>query len=156
MTSLSLLAEAPSQTSIEFSKACTDNGNSQYKSSTIETSTFHLYINDYIQIYWPYSENWDGTTAPVFVYAPENIHSLSGTGYVVGGSKGSIRTVSVNEEYCRTHPVWIINESEIPYSNLPNFAKGETISKDGVYYAQRITIPIDTFNFEIQEPQTLI
>lgn len=39
-------------------------------------------IHPDLQIYWPYSENWDGKTPPVIVYAPDNADALTAEGFV--------------------------------------------------------------------------
>lgn len=136
--------ETPSETSTKFSKICEDQD--LYGNNSLTTSDYlsqptrnSLLINDNLQIYWPYSENWDGETAPAIVYAPENINDLSATGYIPTGNGNELKTVTVTEDFCEKYPVWIINESETPLSKLPNFNKGENISSDGICYPQSIT-----------------
>ena len=66
-----------------------------------------------IQIYWPYSENWDGETLPVITFDPEN-GSDSNEGYELvvnpDGSR-SVKTVVVDEELAKQRPVWVINRN---------------------------------------------
>lgn len=129
--------EAPSTTSKRMSKVREEiqkNYQQQKINSSSELSFYEIF-DEYLQIYWPYSDNWDGQTAPVIVYAPENINDLKAYGYRVGNDFGILKTVLVNEEYCQTHPVWIINESETAYSDLPNFNNGERISRKGIYFS---------------------
>lgn len=67
-----------------------------------------------LQIYWPYSEDWDGKTMPAVTFDPED-GSTSNTGWVRerrADGRCSISQVTVDEEYARTHPVWIINRNE--------------------------------------------
>ncbi len=144
ISSNKISTESPSETSTKFSKFCEDQelyDNNRPKSSNHLTQPGKnpLLINDNLQIYWPYSENWDGKTAPAIVYAPENINDLSATGYIPTGNGDELKTVTVTESFCETYPVWIINESETPLSKLPNFNKGENISSDGICYPQSIT-----------------
>ncbi len=76
-----------------------------------------------LQIYWPYSEDWDGKSMPVVTFNPAE----AATGPAVGLQDGSnvgffrerlpngswiVKEVVVNEEYARNHPVWVINSNE--------------------------------------------
>lgn len=127
--------ENPSDTSLEFSKMCSSGNNADVmgpNSATAMGST--ITSNNYLQIYWPNSEDWDGVTSPVIAFAPEDFDSLSATGFVVAKNGEILKQMNVNEEYCESHPVWIINESDIPYSSLPNFKKGENLSSDGICF----------------------
>lgn len=82
------------------------------------------YINEYwtntsdqdrLQIYWPYSENWDGVTTPIVACQYQ--------GYVIAENGQIIEGITFVEEYAKTHPVWIINLSPVNYSELPDFGK---------------------------------
>ena len=107
--------------------------------SGISTQEFNprpaLFNHDRLNIYWPYSENWDGITTPVVVYAPQNLSDLRAIGYIYNKNTKKLMLTHVDEQFCERHPVWIITESETPYSNLPNFAKGENVSADGILYS---------------------
>ena len=78
-----------------------------------------------LQIYWPYSEDWDGKSMPVITFNPEDVSS--GTAFRVGLAEGSnvgylreelpgglwiVREVIVDEEYAKEYPVWVINRNE--------------------------------------------
>lgn len=76
-----------------------------------------------LQIYWPYSEDWDGETMPVITFAPEGARKYSkgveDSGKNVGflreqlpGGSWIVKEVIVDEEYARTRPVWVINHNE--------------------------------------------
>ena len=76
-----------------------------------------------LQIYWPYSEDWDGKTMPVITFDPEDSPTYSmtlrGSGSNVGFLReqlpnGSwiVKEMIVDEEYARSHPVWVINRNE--------------------------------------------
>jgi len=66
-----------------------------------------------MQIYWPYSENWDGKTYPVITFDPgygvETNYgyeiSFDGSGYRV------VDSIEVNEAVAKTRPVWVINSN---------------------------------------------
>ena len=66
-----------------------------------------------IQIYWPFSENWDGETMPIITFDPED-----GTDANVGyrlfleddGSR-RVEEVIVDEEMAGREPVWVVNRN---------------------------------------------
>lgn len=74
-----------------------------------------------IQIYWPYSENWDGDTFPVVTFDPED-GSDANVGYrIVVGRDGrrSVETVVVDEDLALEEPVWVVNRnSDAGYTSL--------------------------------------
>lgn len=97
------------------------------------------YVNHY-QIYWPYSANWDGKEQPTITFQETpNTPQDENVGYRIEDDK--IVEVTVNEEYSRKHPVWIINYNPIPYDEYPDFAvrnwteteKYDYVHADGVY-----------------------
>ncbi|MGN0191791.1 MAG: hypothetical protein ACI39U_09070 [Candidatus Cryptobacteroides sp.] len=66
-----------------------------------------------IQIYWPYSEDWDGETEPVFTFDPGD-GSETGVGWKVETDAQGVRTVreiEVDEKYAAAHPVWVVNRN---------------------------------------------
>ena len=74
-----------------------------------------------IQIYWPYSEDWDGETQPVFTYDPGD-GSQVGVGWKVDmderGAR-SVRKIEVDEKYAAAYPVWVVNRnSDSGYTSL--------------------------------------
>lgn len=70
-------------------------------------------ISSDLQVYWPYSELWDGETMPLITYDPgygaESNYAYriapSDTGYVMKDS------VLVDEKTAMTRPVWVINSN---------------------------------------------
>ena len=78
------------------------------------------------QIYWPYFEEWDGTTLPVITFHPEN-GSESNVGYLrVPQPDGSwkIEEMTVDEELAMQRPVWVVNRNEDAGGMTPQlFAK---------------------------------
>lgn len=85
----------------------------QTKSSEQNDITVEDYINylksSDIQIYWPYSENWDGKEYPVITFNPDYVAEES-VGYKLVGDK--LEKLIVDESYARNHPVWVINRNE--------------------------------------------
>ena len=66
-----------------------------------------------IQIYWPYSESWDGRQMPVITFDPEDGSEVN-IGYRLilndDGSR-SVSKVMVDEEMACSEPVWVVNRN---------------------------------------------
>lgn len=79
-----------------------------------------------IQIYWPFSENWDGKSLPVITFDPED-GSEKNIGYrIVAEDDGSRRVeeVVVDEVMAEAEPVWVINRnSDAGYATLEMLRK---------------------------------
>lgn len=63
-----------------------------------------------VQIYWPYSDKWDGSDAPVITFDPED-NSDKNVGFVTEAD-GTVRSVIVDEQMARDRPVWVINRND--------------------------------------------
>lgn len=109
--------------------------NTKSQSANNELISIDHLINSDIQIYWPYSENWDGVTLPAITFVPDNEDQEWNYAYKKNGNK--IDTIIVDETYMENNPVWIINKSEISYDDLPDFSKGQFI-KGNICYASEI------------------
>ena len=74
-----------------------------------------------IQIYWPFSESWDGSAMPVVTFDPED-GSDANIGYrLVVNDDGSrnVEQVVVDEALAQTVPVWVVNRnSDAGYTTL--------------------------------------
>lgn len=67
-----------------------------------------------VQIYWPYSELWDGKTPPVVTFDPGNPGDSLNVGYMPSGEK-----VLVDEQMARERPVWVVsNNSDAGFASL--------------------------------------
>ena len=67
-----------------------------------------------VQIYWPFSEDWDGESMPVITFDPEDGADVN-TGYkVVVEDDGSrhVEEVEVDEEMAKEVPVWVVNRND--------------------------------------------
>ena len=67
-----------------------------------------------LQIYWPYSEEWDGETMPLITFDPAN-GSETNYAYVVSGESGRYEvtdSVLVDEKLAMERPVWVINRND--------------------------------------------
>ena len=63
-----------------------------------------------VQIYWPYSDKWDGSDAPVITFDPED-NSDRNVGFVTEAD-GTVRSVIVDEKMAQERPVWVINRND--------------------------------------------
>ena len=67
-----------------------------------------------MQIYWPYSEDWDGNSFPIVTFDP-GYGAESNYGYEVRlGKDGAhvVDSVLVTEQVARERPVWVINRND--------------------------------------------
>jgi hypothetical protein len=70
-----------------------------------------------IQIYWPFSEQWNGDSKPVITFDPGG-DAVQNEGYILE-SDGTVTKVLVTEEMARERPVWVINRnSDAEYKTL--------------------------------------
>ena len=88
------------------------------KSGESDGQTVEEYIEELAgsgaQIYWPYSEKWNGQTLPILTFDPENSDTVN-VGYeIVLNPDGSrdIMEVSVDEITAKMRPVWVINRND--------------------------------------------
>lgn len=67
-----------------------------------------------MQIYWPFSEEWDGAQLPIITYDPED-GSETNMGYRLyiddDGSR-RVEEVVVDEEVAKRSPVWVVNRND--------------------------------------------
>ena len=67
-----------------------------------------------VQIYWPYSDLWDGMALPVVTFDPGNPGDSLNVGYLPTGEK-----VLVDEQMARERPVWVVsNNSDAGFTSL--------------------------------------
>ena len=67
-----------------------------------------------IQIYWPFSEGWDGNQMPIMTYDPED-GSESNIGYRLVVDDDGFRYVEdvlVDEAMAKESPVWVVNRND--------------------------------------------
>ncbi len=66
-----------------------------------------------VQIYWPFSENWDGEALPVITFDPEDGSEVN-IGYRVSFDDDGFRhveEVAVDEGMAEKMPVWVVNRN---------------------------------------------
>lgn len=92
----------------------------------------HLLADSGYQLYWPYSEDWDGETYPVITFDP-GFGAESNYGFELApGPDGAVivDTLDVDEALARRRPVWVINSNtDAAFTPLELFAK--TTDADG-------------------------
>lgn len=91
-------------------------------SMTIDPDRWITYVSGSdIQIYWPYSDGWNGVQMPVITFDPED-DSVNNIGYRLVTDEDGFRHVEevlVDEELARRCPVWVINRnSDAQYKSL--------------------------------------
>lgn len=67
-----------------------------------------------LQIYWPYSEMWDGETFPLITFDP-GYGAESNYAYVISPGEGGLElgdSVLVDETVAMQRPVWVVNTNE--------------------------------------------
>lgn len=92
------------------------------KAGTFDPEEFlHALSSSELQIYWPFSEDWDGETMPVVTFDPED-GANNNIGYrLVENDDGSrtVEEVVVDEEMAASVPVWVVNRnSDAGYTSL--------------------------------------
>ena len=79
-----------------------------------------------VQIYWPFSDLWDGESAPVVTFDP-GTESSANTGYemvIAPDGTRSVRKVTVTEQMARERPVWVVNTNDdSSYTSLELFMR---------------------------------
>ena len=67
-----------------------------------------------LQIYWPYSENWDEKTIPVITFIPEEEResNVAFCREILPDGTPVVTELTVDESYAMEHPVWVINWNE--------------------------------------------
>lgn len=79
-----------------------------------------------IQIYWPYSDNWDRASFPVITFDPEDDSDVN-IGYRLSNDAEGNRIVEeviVDEDMAMSSPVWVINRnSDASYKTLEMLRK---------------------------------
>lgn len=69
--------------------------------------------NSDFQIYWPYSEEWDGETFPIVTFDP-GMGAEANYGYRISFTSSGAKVVDsvfVDEKVAMTQPVWVINSN---------------------------------------------
>ena len=85
------------------------------KSLSMDPDTFLDVLTDSdVQIYWPFSEQWDGGSFPVITFDPEDGASAN-IGYrlkIEDDGSRHVEEVIVDEEMAKEVPVWVVNRND--------------------------------------------
>ena len=90
----------------------------QYGTRALDADAFldALSASD-VQIYWPFSEDFEGAETPVITFDPGG-RDTENVGWV-RREDGTLEEVIVNEEMARERPVWVINRNrDAEYQSL--------------------------------------
>ena len=90
-----------------------------------------------VQIYWPFSDSWDGEELPVITFDPEDDSEVN-TGYRITKDSDGFRRIEevlVDEEVAKETPVWVVNRNtDAGYTTLemlrredPDWGEGGSI-----------------------------
>lgn len=67
-----------------------------------------------MQIYWPFSDDWDGESYPIITFDP-GYGAESNYGYEIKMDRNGVKVVDsiiVDEAVARTRPVWVVNNND--------------------------------------------
>lgn len=69
--------------------------------------------NSNLQIYWPYSDNWDGKTMPIVTFDPEDNSDENEAYKLVKNADSTLELekINVTENMAKEVPVWVINRN---------------------------------------------
>lgn len=85
------------------------------KALSMDADSFLKALTDSdVQIYWPFSDGWDGETMPVITFDPEDGSSVNMGYRMVIEDDGSrhVEEIVVDEEMATEAPVWVINRND--------------------------------------------
>lgn len=87
-----------------------------------------------IQIYWPYSDSWDGETFPTITFDPEDDSEVN-VGYRLKMNEDGTRAIEevmVDEQMALETPVWVVNRnSDASHKSLEMLRKENPEWEDG-------------------------
>ena len=70
--------------------------------------------NSGLQLYWPWSDKWDGSSYPTITFDPGD-GSSKNIGYRLSRTQDGtlqVQELVVNEEYASKNPVWVVNAND--------------------------------------------
>lgn len=131
----SYVTENPMKSLIEDylrSRVMTKGGDEEELASYIDELT-----GSGLQIYWPFSDSWDGKTMPLMTFDP-GTDSQSNEGYEVfvdAAGQRRVKKVMITESMARERPVWVVNSNddsefktlEILRRDHPDWGQGGTV-----------------------------
>ena len=106
----------------------------QYGTRALDAQAFLDALSESdVQIYWPFSESFDGADTPVITFDPGG-NETKNVGWIRQGD-GTVEEVIVDEGLAQTRPVWVINRNrDAEYQSLemrrredPDWGQGGSI-----------------------------
>lgn len=126
------------------------NSNFALNENTFRSTNFKI---DDVEIYWPYSEDWDGKTQPVIVFNSndENQYIEDDKTYaykfVENGTSYTVDTLIVDENYAEKNPVWVINQNNISLNDIINFKNGNYASTNYIPHQENNSVTRTTSSY---------
>lgn len=96
-----------------FSAYLSDRYSTKAGAADVEACIRSISESD-MQIYWPYSEDWDGKTYPLVTFDP-GYGSESNYGYEIRPGESGLEVIDsvlVTESVAQSRPVWVINSND--------------------------------------------
>lgn len=118
-------------------------------SNRLMTKNVEVFDLNGIEIYWPYSDNWDGVSQPVVVLNTGDDNQYIEADktfayrFVQDGDDVDIETIIVDERYAEENPVWVINHSDVSLSDIVSLKTG---NYEGTAYVPRKVADSDRTN----------
>lgn len=123
-----------------------DHLSQKYSDTKAGAAEVESYINSLLesgaQIYWPYSEDWDGRTLPVVTFDP-GYGAESNYGYEITLDNSGARVVDsvyVDENLAKVRPVWVINKNEDSAFTPLDFYEQETKAASAKEPVRQLTL----------------
>ena len=110
-----------------FREYLVSNYSTKASAADVEAVISSMVSSD-MQIYWPYSEDWDGSTYPIVTFDP-GYGAESNYGYVIRAVDGGVAVVDsvlVDEAVAKTRPVWVINNNDDSAYSPLEFVKSDS------------------------------
>lgn len=137
---------SPNLQSARFSNAMSGNGESKFATKLRQNAPpagtrssapglLQAMETEGVNLYWPYSEHWDGVTMPVIAVSPEDDNQELCLAYKLKETENGFildETIIVDEDYAMVNPVWVINYAEV--IDAPNIidTPRETYATSGI------------------------
>lgn len=101
--------------------------------SSVDDMMAQLAASGY-QLYWPFSDNWDGKSYPVITFDP-GYGAESNYGFAISVLADGTRVVDsvyVDEKVAKKRPVWVLNRnSDAGFSPIDLFDAASALTKSG-------------------------
>jgi hypothetical protein len=106
-----------------------------FQSSSSQNANELTFTLHGLEIYWPYSEDWDRNSSPVITFSPSNEEDFERENVMayklisLNDESCRIDSLLVNEEYAMENPVWVIKNQSIETIDLINLKKNHDFTR---------------------------